>query len=164
LKEEVIYKETKSVNIALGPGVHVKMRTGDTYGIIESLDRKTATVIMGDLRMQVALRDLIPIEAPIQSGKKGGVVFDTVQANAAFESKIDIRGFRKDEAIRRVQEFMDKAALSSVNQLEILHGKGDGILKRIVKEKLREYSFVRKIRHPAPDQGGDGITIVDIEV
>jgi len=164
LKEEVLYKDLPAETAALVAGAHVRMRSGDTHGIVEQIDRKSATVLVGDLRMQVKLRDLVPIEAPLPINKKSSVAFDTIQSNAKFETKIDIRGFRMDEAARRVQEFMDQAALSSATQLEILHGKGDGILKRIVREKVREYNFVTKVRHPAPDAGGDGITLVELKL
>lgn len=162
LKEEVFYQDMKVSETEMKPGMHVRMRNGGAVGIIESIDRKNAQVQVGDLHMQVKLRDLVAIEAPLTPTKKVSVVYDTVQSNSKFEHKIDIRGFRMDEASRRVQEFMDQAALSSATQVEILHGKGDGILKKIVRQKLREYSFIKNIRHPAPDAGGDGITIVEL--
>jgi len=164
LKEEVLYKDIPAASIKLEPGVHVRMRSGDANGIIEQMDKKTAIVLVGDLRIQMKLRDLIPIEAPLPVRKKSSIAYDTVQSNAKFETKIDIRGFRMDEAARRVQEFMDQAALSSATQLEILHGKGDGILKRIVREKVKEYNFVTSVRHPAPEAGGDGITLVQLKI
>ena len=164
LREEVYAKEFKSIDSPLEKGSYVRLRSGGAYGIVESLDKKTAIVMVGDMRMTLKLRDLIAVEAPLESQQHKGVTFDTVQQNAKFETKIDIRGFRMDEAARRVQEFMDAAALTSASQVEILHGKGDGILKKIVREKVREYKFVSKVRHPLPENGGDGITIVEFKL
>ncbi len=162
LREEVYYKDIKDKKVDIQAGTYVRMVSGTTVGKVESVDRKSAMVIFGDLRMQAKIRDLVPVEEPLELKKNKSVTFDTVQSNATFEPKIDIRGFRKDEAVRRVQEFMDQAALSSAQQLEILHGKGDGILKRTVKEKVREYSFVKGMRHPSAEAGGDGITIIEL--
>lgn len=164
LREEVYYKDMKAANIKVEPGMYVRMISGTTVGQVESVDRKSAIVVFGDLRMQSKIKDLVPVEEPLEIKSKKSVNFDTVQSNAKFDPKIDIRGFRKDEAVRRVQEFMDQAALSSAHQLEILHGKGDGILKRTVKEKVKEYDFVKTVRHPAAEAGGDGITIIELEI
>ena len=64
--------------------------------------------------------------------------------------------------MQQLQEFFDQALIAGKINLEILHGKGDGTLKRIVKQKLKEYNLPMQISHPAPDAGGDGITLVHI--
>ena len=86
-----------------------------------------------------------------------------MQYAAAFDAKIDLRGMAKDEAMRILEKFVDNALLSNASSLRILHGKGDGILRKVVRQKLREYSgSVSNIYHPQQDDGGDGVTIVDL--
>ncbi len=148
----------------LEKGSPVKMRNGSSTGVIESIDKKNATILMGDLRMQVPLKDLISINTPLEINRSKNVSIDTVESNSKFETKIDIRGFRKDEALKRVESFLDQAALSSASRLEILHGKGDGVLKKAVRQKLLEFDFVKTVRHPQPEDGGDGITIADLKM
>jgi DNA mismatch repair protein MutS2 len=164
LKEEVVYAPLQIDVKELKEGSHVKLVGGETYGLIESIQGKNALVQIGDMRAKIALRDLVPIQAPIISNQKKVIHYDIVGQNAQFTAKLDIRGFTKDEAIRMMDDFMDKAALSSATQLEILHGKGNGILRNTVKSKLKEYKFVRSLRHPDNQQGGDGITIAELGI
>ena len=87
---------------------------------------------------------------------------DTIRKQANFEGKLDIRGLRHEEAMEILQTFMDEALLSNAHELRIVHGKGSGALRRAVLQKLREYPTIKDIRHPEPNQGGDGVTIVDL--
>jgi DNA mismatch repair protein MutS2 len=69
----------------------------------------------------------------------------------------------KEEALRVLEKFVDNALLSNAAALRILHGKGDGILRKVVRQKLREYgSNVSRIYHPETENGGDGVTIVEL--
>ncbi len=164
-KEQVYTEEkTRGITQPIAAGSSVKLRDGEVTGTVESLDRKHAMVQMGDMRMRIALRDLVHVEAPLEINRHKGIRIDTVEQNARFEAKIDIRGFRKDEALLRLETYLDQAALTNANRLEILHGKGDGILKKAVRSKLKEYDFVREIRHPEAEQGGDGITIAELGI
>ncbi|MCI5083946.1 MAG: Smr/MutS family protein, partial [Saprospiraceae bacterium] len=61
-----------------------------------------------------------------------------------------------------IEDFMDRALMSNVGNLRIIHGKGNGTLRKVVKKKLREYDLNMNIYHPAQEFGGDGVTLVDI--
>ena len=86
---------------------------------------------------------------------------DSVTSSAKFESKLDIRGLRRDEAIKTLEAFLDKAIINNVDICEIIHGKGNGILKKSVLKKIREYRDVKEYFHPPREAGGDGVTIVN---
>lgn len=162
LKEEIIYQPASSLTKDLREGMYVKLIQGSTIGKIQSIQDKYAIVIMGDLSIKIPLKELVPAETPIERKRQHSVQLDTTQRNAHFQPKIDIRGLIREDAMRMLENFLDQAALSSATRLEIIHGKGDGILKKAVRQKLKEYKFVQKIFHPDPLQGGDGITLVDI--
>lgn len=164
IQEEVYSQKLELSKEPITPGVHVKMLRGDTTGVVTALQGKNAIVEIGEIRAKIALKDLETIKAPLESNQKKAIYIDTVGKTTQFVPKIDIRGFTKDEAIRTLDEFLDKAALSSAHQLEVLHGKGNGVLRNIVKSKLKEYNFVRAIRHPEQEHGGDGITIADLSL
>jgi DNA mismatch repair protein MutS2 len=109
----------------------------------------------------VAVRDLLsaaePVAAPTSSHQAD------VQRLAGFENKLDLRGMSKDEAMRVIERFVDNALLSDASHLRILHGKGDGILRKVVRQKLREYGgSVARVWHPEQNDGGDGVTLVDL--
>lgn len=77
-----------------------------------------------------------------------------------FKPNIDIRGKRAEEAVQEVEKLIDDAVQLGVKELKILHGKGSGILRKIVRETLQANDFVEKFHDEKQEYGGDGISIV----
>ena len=77
-----------------------------------------------------------------------------------FKPNIDIRGKRAEEAVQEVEKLIDDAVQLGVKELKILHGKGSGILRKIVRETLQANDFVEKFYDEKQEYGGDGISIV----
>jgi DNA mismatch repair protein MutS2 len=145
----------------LAVGDYVRLRAGGATGKIESMKGQKAVVQLGELKVTVALRELLPAAEPIK--QTSNITATDLQHAAAFESKIDLRGMSKEEAYKVLEKFVDNALLSNAAVLRILHGKGNGILRNFVKQKLREYGgSVSRVYHPEPDAGGDGVTIVEL--
>jgi len=144
---------------AIQVGDFVKLVTGSATGRVEALDKKKAQIMIGDMRMSVNLRDLQKVNAPLDVNANKSVQTDVAQ-NAGFQSKLDIRGLRPEEALRVLEEFFDQALMTGSNNLRILHGKGSGVLKNVVKTKLKEYNVPKEVSHPQPEFGGDGVTLV----
>ena len=165
LREEIYYKpiakEEKNREIQVGD--FVKLRTGGATGSVESIDRKQAVVMMGQMRITVKLRDLQHAKAPLEVQSSKSVQADTIAQSAKFESKLDIRGMRYDEALKVVEDFVDQALISNTNNLQIVHGKGNGVLRKAVRRKLKEYNVDMDIWHPEQQQGGDGVTFIEIK-
>jgi DNA mismatch repair protein MutS2 len=69
---------------------------------------------------------------------------------------------RYEEATKVIEEFVDQAILADVSNLRIVHGKGNGSLRDAVKRKLREYRIEMEVYHPPAEQGGDGVTLVNM--
>ena len=90
---------------------------------------------------------------------KGKIITDTLSKTANFSPKIDLRGMRREEALKRLESFVDEALIANTSSLRIIHGKGDGILRKAVKQKLREYKAVTEVHHEEQKAGGDGVTI-----
>jgi len=145
----------------LAEGDFVRLRAGGATGRIESIKGQKATVQMGGLKVHAPLRDLLPVAEPI---KQVSTASNTnLQQAALFDAKVDLRGMSKDEALRVLEKFVDNALLSNASSLRILHGKGDGILRKVVRQKLREYgSNIGNVYHPEQESGGDGVTIVEL--
>ncbi|HND89846.1 MAG TPA: Smr/MutS family protein, partial [Saprospiraceae bacterium] len=136
-------------------------RAGGAVGRIVRLRGNKADIALGELTVTAALRDLLPAVEPIR--QVSTVTATDLQQSAAFDAKIDLRGMSKDEALMVLERFVDNALLSSASLLRILHGKGDGVLRKTVRQKLREYGGnVGRIYHPEQDNGGDGVTIVEL--
>lgn len=144
-------------------GDYVKLRTGGATGMVEAIQKKKAVVLMGDMRMSIKLPDLQLAGEPLQARPVRTVQADTIDSVAAFSNKLDIRGMRAEEALKKVEEFVDKALMANARHLRILHGKGNGVLKNLVRKKLREYKAVSGVSHPEEELGGDGVTLVDMD-
>ena len=163
LRETIYYqpRKGKKQRSDFKEGDYVKLRTGGAAGVIETVDRKRATVIVGDLRLQVNLRDLEHTDNPMSLRKERSVT-SNVSATAAFSNKLDVRGMRFEEVLNTTQAFVDQALMSNASQLRIVHGKGSGALKRAVRQKLKEYNHDFNLSTPPREQGGEGVTIVDL--
>ena len=70
---------------------------------------------------------------------------------------------RREEALKEVESFVDKALIVSADQLKIIHGRGDGILRRSIRDYLRKINHVSKVYDEDPQYGGDGISIVELQ-
>ncbi|MBP5366212.1 MAG: Smr/MutS family protein [Bacteroidales bacterium] len=80
-----------------------------------------------------------------------------------FKPEIDVRGMRTDEALEKVSAFVDEALLCEQTHLRILHGKGNGILRQMIRQQLRSLPFVVSVGDEHVQFGGAGITIVELE-
>ena len=156
------HQSADTKNGPIQAGDFVKMRAGSAIGTVVSMDKKKAIVEMGHIHMTVKLRDLVHANEPLDADNKKSVRMDTLSNGANFDSKLDIRGMTMTDALAIVQDFLDRALLSSANNLSIVHGKGTGALRNIVREKLREYQEIKRMYHPAQQEGGDGVTIVEL--
>jgi DNA mismatch repair protein MutS2 len=75
-------------------------------------------------------------------------------------SRCDLRGLRVDEALDRLVEALDRAASAGLEHFLVVHGVGTGALRRAVREHLAESPYVTRFLPGAPEEGGEGVTIV----
>lgn len=163
LKEELYYgSNAEGASNILKIGDYVRLRSGGAVGLLTGINKEKANVLMGDLTLIIDVRDLEKGPEPLDKKLKS-LHFDTIQKIAAFENKLDIRGMRMQEALQVVESYIDSALMNSSSQIEIIHGKGDGILRKAVRKKLKEYRVEMEISHPDPKLGGDGVTLVAIK-
>ena len=85
------------------------------------------------------------------------------QKRIHFNPEIDIRGVRGEEAINKVKELIDNALVVQYKNLRILHGKGNGILRQLVREYLATVDVVKSFRDEHIESGGTGITVVEMD-
>jgi DNA mismatch repair protein MutS2 len=75
---------------------------------------------------------------------------------------LDLRGKRAEEALIETDKFIDNAILSGINSLEILHGTGNGILQKVVRDFLSSDRRIKEYKFAPADQGGVGVTHVKL--
>jgi len=87
-----------------------------------------------------------------------------VQRNISFKPEIDIRGVRGEEALNQVRDLIDNALIVQHRRLRILHGKGNGILRQLIRQYLDTVDVVKSFRDEHVEFGGSGITVVEMDI
>lgn len=85
------------------------------------------------------------------------------KANRELRLELDIRGYAADEAIIELDRFIDSALMTGVKQLTVIHGKGTGVLRAAVQNRLRKSSVVSSFRPGMYGEGEAGVTIVELK-
>ena len=155
-------------NEPLKVGDIVRIDDGDTFGQLVELKAKKAVVESNSLRMTIPLDRLsktqkksIPVDRTDRQNSRFQSIYDDInEKRKSFSPSLDLRGHRADEALDLLQRFLDDAQLLSEKQLRILHGKGWGILKTIVRQRLQSIPEVQSFHSASLESGGDGVTIV----
>ncbi len=83
--------------------------------------------------------------------------------NQAANPEVDLRGMDAQEAVGTLQSFLDHAMLANLASVRIIHGKGTGILRRVVQEELRRNKHVKEFRLGVFGEGEDGVTIATLK-
>ena len=155
--------------VMAGDSVRIKGLT--TVGKVESIEGKQATVIFGGMRTKMAISRLEHVDAAtIQSEQKQFQAYnysretrETIDKHRnQFRQELDVRGMRADEALNQVQYFIDDAILVGASQVRILHGKGNGILRQLIRQYLGSVPNVTNYRDEHVQFGGAGITVVEL--
>lgn len=156
------------LNEPLKVGETVRIKGTTSVGRIESIDGKMATAVFGGMRTKMRAERLERAEMPRQEAKTfadtmGRQTRETIDARrASFHQDIDVRGMRGDEAINAVTYFIDDAILVGMPRVRILHGTGNGILRKLIREYLATVPAVTAYRDEHVQFGGAGITVVDL--
>jgi len=148
------------------PGARVRVRGLPTPVTLRRRDETSAEVEAGPLRMKVALADITEIVGEEASKKRVLPQGATVRAQPSTEpagEEINLIGCTVEEATRRVDKFLDQAALAGSSQIRIIHGHGTGALRRGLAEFLKTHPLVESIRAEAADRGGEAITLVELK-
>jgi DNA mismatch repair protein MutS2 len=165
-KHEVQEKKTPKITeiITLKPGDWVKFLDSDNLGQVMEIARDNVILAMGDLRSVVKINRLEKVSnksVPKEIRKSHGA--DLTESFSTFKTELDLRGMRGDEALYEIEKYLDRAVMLGLSSLKVIHGKGDGILRKLIREYLKKYSQVSHIEDEHPDRGGDGITFVHLK-
>jgi DNA mismatch repair protein MutS2 len=150
----------------LVPGARIRVRGLPAPVTLRRLDEASAEVEAGPLRMKVALADITAIVGEETSRKRvlpQGVTVRTQPATEPAGEEINLIGCTVEEATRRVDKFLDQAALAGSSQIRIIHGHGTGALRRGLAEFLKTHPLVGAIHAEAENRGGNAITIVELK-
>jgi DNA mismatch repair protein MutS2 len=157
----------------LVPGARVRVRGFSAPVVLRRRDDSTAEVEAGPLRMKVPLAEITAIvpEQPPKTGgapapkRTGGVTVHTAPSDENGETdEINVIGCTVEEATRRVDKFLDTAALAGKSQVRVIHGHGTGALRRGLAEFLSTHPLVERIHAEAEERGGAAVTVVELKI
>lgn len=147
-------------------GDRVQLVDSLTFGELVEVKGKQAVVMANGLRLKTKYDNLIRVQQQSsvkQTGKKKGytlMVADADPEPTMVSLRLDLRGERGDTAIYALEQYLDRVIQSGMEQVEIVHGKGNGILRKLVHDKLKDEKLVKHFELAPEDQGGAGCTIV----
>ncbi len=158
-------KKTQAIEL----GDMVKMEGMDTIGEVLEITKKSILVSFGNMIITADRKKLEKVrdeDAGIVSKTthSTGFTYDIHQRKLKFKPEIDIRGQRADEALQTVTDFIDEAIMVEEKDLRILHGKGDGVLRRLVRDYLQTADLVKRYHDEHVQRGGTGITVVKLDL
>lgn len=153
-----------------------KVVVGDTL-MIKNLHQKVTVVSlpdknkrlfvdMGSMKMKVKKDELAVLDENYKEPAKikiPGTSFNKFELKRYEMSQtLDLRGYRVEEALDEVENYLDKASLANLTPVYIIHGHGTGALKQAVRDFLSSSPYVAKFRPGEDTEGGDGVCVVDI--
>ena len=149
-----------------------ELKVGDTVcidemeivGEIVAISDTDATIMFDTVRLRTSpdkLRKVSRAEGrKVQRKWQSGVADDLSEKAEHFDLTLDVRGKRAEEALDSVAKYLDEAKLLSIKEISILHGKGNGILRKLIREYLSRDHDVEHFADASLETGGAGITRV----
>ncbi|WP_421380331.1 endonuclease MutS2 [Bacillus salacetis] len=146
----------------LKPGDEVKVLSFDQKGhLVEKVSNKEWQVQMGIMKMKVKESDLQFIQAEKKVETKPLATVKGKDFHVGLE--LDLRGERFENALSRVEKYIDDALLAGYPRVNIIHGKGTGALRQGVQEYLKNHRSVKRVRLGEAGEGGTGVSVVEFK-
>lgn len=163
VQEEASVKEKAKDAIKEGDRVHIIGQDGN--GIVLSIKGNTASVQFGELKSVVNVSKLEKSGKAVSQDRAmetrlRSTGINVYEKQVQFSNTLDVRGKRVEEAVPLLESFIDTAILLAKSELKILHGKGEGVLRKVIRERLKKYREVASFADEHIERGGDGITVV----
>jgi DNA mismatch repair protein MutS2 len=160
--------EEQTIKPTLKAGLKVKLEGQDVPGEVLEINGKKAMVAFGNMITSVTTDRLIPVsenEFRRQNKTAGGSekTYNIYEKRLHFKAQVDIRGKRADEAIQIVSRLVDEALMLRTSEVKILHGKGNGILRQMIRDYLKSVPGIKSFKDEKVEFGGTGITVVNLD-
>lgn len=164
--KQVNNKPVKASELKVGN--RVKVLSLDQNGEILTLpdDRGNMTVQMGILKATVNIKDIMLIDEPARPKPrpKQRSYSSMYQAKAMnMSTTINVRGQSLDDAVMNVDKYLDDAFMAGIKEVTVIHGRGEGILRSGLQQLMKRHKHVKAFRKGAYNEGGDGVTIVQLK-
>ena len=153
-------------------GDKVRLKDNDMVGEVTQIAAKYISVSIGSIISKIAPGKVEKISNQQYKDKSRSTFRPVIHYDSEsisrrkleFRPTIDIRGQRLVDALDIVMHFIDDATMVGVGQVKILHGKGNGVLREEIRKYLKTVPAVKSLRDEAVQQGGAGITVVEMDI
>ncbi|WP_353181976.1 endonuclease MutS2 [Parapedobacter lycopersici] len=144
-----------------------EVRVGDWVKILDtgseaqviSVAKNNLVLAMGELRTVQKRNKVVPIAKKAKSTASRSSHYAAMTDDVAeFLHEVDVRGMRTESALYEIEKQLDRAVMMGFPTLKIIHGKGNGILRKFIRDYLQKYGEVKRLEDEHPDRGGTGIT------
>lgn len=167
IQKPEVKPEVKVLEGEINVGDSVRIKGQEVAGKVLQLKGKGAEVQMGELKSTIKISRLEKISntklkeiKKNTTGRSRGINLN--QKVSDFNMTLDVRGKRAEEVMGLVDKFIDDALLVGASEVKILHGKGSGVLKDIIRNHLRGSSYISSVQDEHVERGGAGITVIEL--
>lgn len=152
--------KAKEASKEFTPGQEVKVTTfGQKGHIIEKINDKEYLVQIGVMKMNIPASGL----KVIKEEQKVTPVVNVRTQPGITRTELDLRGERYEEAMEKLEKYLDSALLAGYPSVSIIHGKGTGALRKGVQTLLAKHPRVKSSRMGGMNEGGGGVTVVELK-
>ena len=149
-------------------GDTVRLRSlGRDAKVLRHLDDDWFEVAVGPMKMKVPRDDVAAVIAsaganPVAAARSRGIGVSLSEEDDSVPTEINVIGQTVDEATSAVEKFVDRAFLAGVGRVRVVHGSGMGVLRKALRQFLRQHPHVANVMEPPQDEGGGGATVVEL--
>jgi DNA mismatch repair protein MutS2 len=152
---------------AIRLGDKVRLRSLNTQGVVTALSEDDAEVQVGMLRVRTRLSELALSSETAEPSAKPARSETPPASSASLPAspglELDLRGQRVDEAQAALERYLDAAYLAGLPWVRIIHGKGTGRLREVVRQALQGHPHVRSFEAGGDKEGGEGVTVIKLQ-
>jgi DNA mismatch repair protein MutS2 len=148
-------------------GEKVTVSTLNAEGVVTALGESDAEVQIGTIRVRARLSDLSRRQTADHGPSKKPVVERQVSSTVNRPSsspgmEVDLRGLMSEDALDKMERYLEQAYLSGLPFVRIIHGKGTGKLRQAVRTALRGHEYVKTFEEGGDKEGGEGVTVAKL--
>lgn len=150
---------------AFKPGMPVLLTDLNDKGTILTIDKKagTAVVQMGIMKTTAKLSSLVVLEDETKKNISRFIPQKSTGGIKSAKTEIDLRGMVLEEAMAETDMFLDRAVMSGLTTVTVIHGKGTGVLRTGIQDMLRKHPHVKSYRNGRFGEGENGVTVVELK-
>ncbi len=147
----------------LRPGDPVRVKTLNANGVIGAIYADDLEVQIGALRTRVKLADIERLRTAEKAPEPEAESVRPAPRAAHVSIELDLRGLNGEEAMPKVEDYLDKASRAGLPFVRLIHGKGTGMLRKAIRAGLKGNPLIKSMETGLDGEGGDGVTVVKLK-